>query len=200
MPSCGNSQSPMRAPTSPTIRSPINPTPPPAMTRPASQPATMPTMRMTRRLWLERCIVNSPRECARWLIQCYGKSSMRSRFISGLRPSLLPAVLVAFPAQPLHRRLLLALAGREHDDALRRAAGDADAVDRAADQLAAVGDQHDLVAFFDRERRHQAAVLLGDRHGDDAFAAAAGGAVLVGRGALAKAFFRDCEHELLGFR
>ena len=36
--------------------------------------------------------------------------------------------------------------------------GDADAVDRAADQLAAVGDQHDLVALLDRERGDQPAV------------------------------------------
>src|SRR5580692_4517468 len=109
----------------------------------------------------------------------------RSRTIMAICKDLasLPAVLftlLAFLAQPLHRRHLLALAGREHDDALRRTAGDADAVHRAADQLAAVGDQHDLVAFLDRERRHQAAVLFGDRHGDDTFAAAAGGAVLVG--------------------
>src|ERR1700692_111552 len=90
------------------------------------------------------------------------------------------AVLLAFLGEPLHRRDLLAVGGREHDDALGRAAGDADAVDRAADQLAAVGHQHDLIALLDRERRHQAAVLFGDRHGDDAFAAAAGGAVLVG--------------------
>src|ERR1700726_608221 len=112
----------------------------------------------------------------------------------------LPAVLLGLFRQPLDRRHLLALAGREHDDALRRAAGDADAVDRAADQLAAVGDQHDLVGFLDRERRHQAPVLFGDRHGDDAFAAAAGGAVLVRRRALAEAFFRNGEHKLLGFR
>src|SRR5580692_9406153 len=114
----------------------------------------------------------------------------------------LPAVLVAllaFLGKPLHRRHLLAIAGREHDDALRRAAGDADAVDRAADQLAAVGDQHDLVGLLDRERGDDAAVLFGDRHGDDAFAAAAGGAVLVGRGALAEAFFGNRQHELLGF-
>ena len=40
-------------------------------------------------------------------------------------------------------------------------------------------------------------VLFGDRHGDDAFAAAAGGAVLVRRRALAEAFFGDRQHELL---
>src|SRR5260370_30473787 len=36
-------------------------------------------------------------------------------------------------------------------------AGDADAIDRAADQCAAVGDQHDLVALQHREGRHDLA-------------------------------------------
>src|SRR5205823_3977370 len=38
---------------------------------------------------------------------------------------------------------------------------------------------------------------LGDRHGNDAFAAAASGAVFVRRRALAETFFRNREHELL---
>src|ERR1700688_5108458 len=112
-------------------------------------------------------------------------------FSSASRASLsaVLAVLLALLGESLDRRHALAFGGREHDDALGRAAGDADAVDRAADQLAAVGDQHDLVAFLDRERGDDAAVLFGDRHRDDAFAAAAGGAVFVGRGALAETFF-----------
>ena len=61
------------------------------------------------------------------------------------------------------------------------APGDAHVIDRAPDQLAAVRDQHDLVAFLHREGGHQAAVALIDDHGGDAFAAAAGDAVLVGR-------------------
>ena len=43
-------------------------------------------------------------------------------------------------------------------------------------------------------------VLLGERHRDDAFAAAAGGAVLVGRRALAETALGHREHELLGRR
>src|SRR5499427_4593330 len=91
----------------------------------------------------------------------------------------LPAVLLGLFGEPLDRDHALALGGVEHDDALGGAAGDADAVDRAADQLAAVGDQHDLVALLDRERGDDAAVAPGHVHGHDAFAAATGGAVLV---------------------
>ena len=76
--------------------------------------------------------------------------------------------------------------------------------------LPCVGHQHDLVGLLDRERGDQladlrlehelAALLLPDVHGDDAFAAAAGDAVLVGRGALAVAALRQRQHELLGRR
>ena len=66
-----------------------------------------------------------------------------------------------------------------------------------ADQLAAIGDQHDLVALLDREGRHQPAVAVVDRHGADALAAAAGDAEFVGRGALAVAVLRQREDELL---
>src|SRR5215472_6117813 len=110
------------------------------------------------------------------------------------------AVLLALFGEPLDRDHALALGGVEHDHALGGAAGDADAVDRTADQLTAIGDQHDLVALLDRERGDDAAVALGHVHRDDAFAAAAGGAVLVGRAALAEAVLRDGEHELLGSR
>src|SRR3954453_23241916 len=50
MPSWGNSQLPISAPTIPINRSPIRPKPAPRTLWPASQPATMPTTRMTRRL------------------------------------------------------------------------------------------------------------------------------------------------------
>src|SRR5262249_49832965 len=50
MPSCGINQLPIRAPTMPMAMSPIMPNPPPATILPASQPATSPTKRMTRRL------------------------------------------------------------------------------------------------------------------------------------------------------
>src|SRR5437016_6109139 len=88
-----------------------------------------------------------------------------------------PAVVLAFLADALDRHHLLILVGVEHDHALGRAAGDADALDAGADELAAVGDQHDLVGVLDRERPDDAAGLGCDRHGDNAFAAAPGGAV-----------------------
>jgi hypothetical protein len=56
-----------------------------------------------------------------------------------------------------------------------------------ADELAAVGHQHDLVAVLDGEGGDELAVALVHRHGDDALAAAARDPVLEGRGALAVA-------------
>src|SRR5262245_57170984 len=82
---------------------------------------------------------------------------------------------------------LLALLHLEQHHALGAAAGDADVVDRAADELAAVGDQHDLVAVAHREGGDDLAVALGHLDAGDAGAAAAGDAVLVGRAALAEA-------------
>ena len=76
------------------------------------------------------------------------------------KPRLLAVpVLLALFGNPLDRDHALAFGGVEDDHALGRAAGDADAVDRAADQLAAVGHQHDLVALLDREGGDQPAVL-----------------------------------------
>src|SRR5262249_364251 len=115
------------------------------------------------------------------------------------RPSF-AAVLLGVLCQPLDRGDTFAFSGGEDDNALCGTAGDTDAVNRAADELATVGDQHDLIAFLDRKGRDQPAVLFGDRHGDDTFAAASSGAVLVGGGALAEALFRNREHELLGGR
>src|SRR5215831_18207797 len=110
-------------------------------------------------------------------------------------------------AQPLHCDHAFAVGRVEHDHAPCLAALDADLGDAAADQLAAVGHQHELVGFLDRERRHQAADLGAERavalaivHGDNAFAAAAGGAVFERGGALAVAALRGGEHELLGRR
>src|SRR5262249_54251409 len=54
-------------------------------------------------------------------------------------------------ADMLDRYDMLVFGGIEYDDALSRAAGDPDAFDWAADQLALVGDQHDLVGLLDRE-------------------------------------------------
>src|SRR5262249_56221025 len=91
----------------------------------------------------------------------------------------LAAVLVAFLADALDRDHPLAFRGVEHDYALGRAPGDADAFDAGADELAAVGDQHELVPVLDRERGDQLARLLPDRavalahvHADDAFSPA----------------------------
>src|SRR5262249_52763512 len=49
MPKCGIDQLPIKAPTMPTAMSPITPNPPPATILRASQPATSPTNRMTKR-------------------------------------------------------------------------------------------------------------------------------------------------------
>src|SRR5215831_7961517 len=140
-----------------------------------------------------------------------GSRSSLPPTISALRPddmlSALAAVLVAFLADALDRDHPLALRGVEHDHTLGRAPGDADAFDARADELAAVGHQHELVPLLDREGRDQLAGFLPDRavalahiHGDNAFSAAAGDAVFVGRGAFAEAAFGHAEHELLGRR
>ena len=75
---------------------------------------------------------------------------------------------------------MLVIGRVEHDDALRRAAGLADAFDRAADKLSAIGDEHDLVGVLHRENGHQRPVAFVDGHRDDAFAAASGDPVLEG--------------------
>src|ERR1700737_3524450 len=100
-------------------------------------------------------------------------------------------------ADVLDRHHVLVFGGVEHDDALGRAAGDPDALDRTADQLPLVGHQHDLVAVLHRERGHQLAVAAVHRHRDDALAAASRGPVFERRRALAIAVFADGQHELL---
>jgi hypothetical protein len=55
---------------------------------------------------------------------------------------------ILFLADVLDRDHVLILGGIEHDDPLRRPPRDADAFDRAADQLALVGDQHDLIGIL----------------------------------------------------
>ncbi len=76
------------------------------------------------------------------------------------------------------------------------AASNADVIDGAADQLAAVGHQHDLIGFSHGERRHQRTVALIDNHGNDAFAAPSRSSVLVRRGPLTIALLRNSQHEL----
>src|SRR3546814_14946282 len=95
-----------------------------------------------------------------------------------------------------HRDDTLALVDAEERDAAGGAAGDADVVDRAADQLAGVGHQHDLVAERHREGGHHAGLApAGTRQVEvaDALPAAAGQAVLIGRGSLAVAVVGDGE-------
>src|SRR5471032_693494 len=73
----------------------------------------------------------------------------------------------------------LALADIDDAHAARTTPRNTNAVDRTADQRAGVGDQHDLLALLDRECRNDLSAL-GEIHQLDAFAAAAGDAVLVG--------------------
>ncbi len=69
-------------------------------------------------------------------------------------------------------------------------------LDAGADQLALVGDQQQFLVLVHRERRDDARVA-GEAVGDQAFAAAPGDPVFVGRGALAEAVGRDRQDELL---
>src|SRR4051812_13461836 len=59
MPRRGSSQVPMKAPMTPMMRSPISPKPVPLTSCPASQPATTPTSKMTRRPSLETLMLSS---------------------------------------------------------------------------------------------------------------------------------------------
>src|SRR5690242_13450604 len=103
-----------------------------------------------------------------------------------LRLASIAISVAVFPflADVLDRDDMLVLRGVEHDDALGRATSDADSLHRATDELALIGHQHDLIGVFDRERYDQLAVPVVDRHGDDPFAAASGGTVLIRRCAL----------------
>src|ERR1700759_4566165 len=81
----------------------------------------------------------------------------------------------------------LALRDLEEHDPLSLASGDADIMDRAADQLPAIGHQHDLVLVLNGEGSDHIAIALGALDIRDALPAAAGDAVVIGRGALAVA-------------
>src|SRR5271156_4101844 len=99
-------------------------------------------------------------------------------------------VLVLFgraALDPFDRDHVLVLGLAEDGDALGVAGGDADLGDPHPDQLSLVADQQQFVALLDRERRDEAAAALGQVVGDQALAAAAGPAIVVGRGALAEA-------------
>src|SRR6185503_1800946 len=83
--------------------------------------------------------------------------------------------------------LALRLLQADEAHALRVAADGRDAVDGHADQLAAVGDQHQVVVVGDQAQPDHLAVALGGRGGDDALAAAVLGRVVGRRRALAVA-------------
>src|SRR3954451_8630671 len=93
---------------------------------------------------------------------------------------------------------VLVFGGADDDHALCRPPRLADVADGAADELAAVGHEHDLIRILDRERGNERAVAAVPRHGGDALPAAAGDAVFVTRSPLAVAIGRDGEDELLG--
>src|SRR5258708_10886676 len=90
----------------------------------------------------------------------------------------------------------LALAHIDDAHAARGASRDANSLHRTADQRAAIGHQHDLVAVPHRECRHDLAAP-GHVHQLDALAAAAGHSIFVGRGTPAETGRRDGEDELL---
>src|SRR5260370_4596785 len=90
----------------------------------------------------------------------------------------------------------LALAHIDDAHAARGASRDANSLHRTADQRAAIGHQHDLVAVPHRECRHDLAAP-GHVHQLYALAAAAGHSIFVGRGTLAETGRRDGEDELL---
>ena len=61
-----------------------------------------------------------------------------------------------------------------------------EAFDRSADELTLIGDEQQLFLIENREGRHDVRIT-GELVGDEAFAAAIGDAVLIGRSALAEA-------------
>src|SRR5262249_12277011 len=125
--------------------------------------------------------------------QSYRHGRPFSTCCRGRGPAVPVAAIVLADA---HRRdHALALADIDDAHAAGGATGDANSVHRTADQRAAIGHQHDLVAVAHRESRHDLAASR-QAHELDAFAAAAGHPVLIGRGALAEARRGDREHEL----
>ena len=99
--------------------------------------------------------------------------------------------------QPLDRDHVLGFGGAEDDHPGGVAPDLADLAHRRADQLALVSDQQDLIALLDREGRGKPSAALGEVLGQQALAASARAAELVGRGPLAVAFGRDREDDLL---
>src|SRR5262249_14315537 len=92
---------------------------------------------------------------------------------------------------------LLSVLDFEEHHALGLATGVADVRHREADELAAIGHQHDLVAMTHREACHYLAVSVGHLDGCNAGATAPGDPVGIGGTALAEPFRRDRQNELL---
>src|SRR5690606_4609399 len=120
-----------------------------------------------------------------------GRFAVRGAAVAGLSV----AVLVRQPRDRCH---LLAVRNLEEHHPLRLPPGNPDVVDRQPDQLAAVRYEHDLVGMGHREGCDHRTVAVGGLDVRDALPAAAGDAVLIGGGPLAKAVRGDAEDELLG--
>ncbi len=136
---------------------------------------------------------------SRRLVEDHWSAWISLRHLTGTYGTALAIAVLAgfFFADAFDTDDLFALSRIEDDDALRAATGDADAFDRTADQLAAIGHQHDSIAIFDRHGGDERAVTRSDRHGDNAFAAAPGDAIFVRGGALAIAIGGDGQNNLL---
>src|SRR5579883_913764 len=89
---------------------------------------------------------------------------------------------------------LVALLEVHHLHALGQAAGLADGLYHGADDDAVLADEHQLVLGGDDAHAGQLAALFAQLHGEHALNAAAGGAVLLDRRALAHTVFGDSQH------
>jgi hypothetical protein len=105
--------------------------------------------RLDRQYHKNRAFARAIAEAEPAKIQAEGNGFAASR--NNNERDLLAAVLFAFLGEPLDRGNPLALGGREHDNALCGTAGDANTIHGTSDELAAVGDQHDVIGFLDRE-------------------------------------------------
>src|SRR6266487_6816713 len=114
---------------------------------------------------------------------------LRLGFGFRLVAAALAGLVVLFLHDPRHVHDEVA-GGQVHDlDALRVAAGDADALDRDADHDPLLGDHHQLVVGQHFLERNDIAGLGAALQGDDAAAAAVLNPVLVELGALAHPLF-----------
>src|SRR5258707_3456064 len=73
-----------------------------------------------------------------------GETSIRYSLFASLAPVAVSIPVLSILADVLDGHHMLVFCGVEYDDALVRAAGNPDALDRAANQLTLFGDQHCL--------------------------------------------------------